>query len=552
MSAPVRAGSLAAEVFARAGVRYVFGIPGGHIYPMMEGCAERGIGFVGVRHEMTAAFAAEGWALTTGQLGVCTGTAGPGVTNMVTGMGNAASGGYPVLYFGGRARVSEFDRNELQDFPQLPIVVHLCKYARSVADPSRLPEYTAQAITQATNGRPGPVYVEMPRDLMDGLIDPDTVPISQTPFAHATPQASTSDIEKASTLIRAAQRPILIVGGGAWWSQAQDALAQFVEITDIPFFTRNAARGILPDSHPLYMNVGYNHPVLLHALQQCDLAIVVGTRPGFTLSRQAFPAGLNMIRIDIDAAEATNQLDVTLPVIGDASAVLTQLAATLAGTMDEGRKQNVTWAQSVKNVCHQVSSSFVPALTSDQYPIHPARLMAEIASRIDQDTIVVMDGGDSAIWGASFLPATGPGQMLGISNNSFGPLGVGMGYSIAAALAHPDKKVIHLTGDGAFGYGAMEYETCLRFGLNITTVILNDKMWGMIKRSEASHTGASDFVGLDLGLTRYEKVVEALGGYGEFVDQPGDIGPAIDRALASGKPACVNVMTDPNIGPPSA
>jgi len=261
---------------------------------------------------------------------------------------------------------------------------------------------------------------------------------------------------------------------------------------------------------------------------------------------------LPIIRIDIDAAEIPNQLDVSLGLVGDVKQVIGQLAAALPATTPERSAELAAWAAGIKDVCHQLTAAFAPALTSDQYPIHPARLMAEIAGRIDQDTIIVMDGGDVAVWGASFLPAPGPGQMLAISSTSFGPLGVGMGYAIAAALAHPDKRVIHLTGDGAFGYGAMEYDTVMRYGLKVTTVILNDQMWGMIKRSEAKAAApGSDFVGVDLRETHYERVVEALGGYGEYVTQAADIGPAIDRALASGQPACVNVMTDPTIGPPA-
>jgi len=513
----------------------------------MEGCEQAGIKFIGVRHEMTAAFAAEGWALTTGQLGVCTGTAGPGVTNLLTGMGNACAGGYPVLYFGGRARTSEFDRNELQDFDQLPIVRPMAKYARAVADPMRLPEYTAQAVTHAVTGRPGPVYLEMPRDLMEQPVDPDTVAVP-TPRRGGGPQASAESIQAAADAIREAQRPLMIVGSGAWWAQAANEVAAFATQTGIPLFTRNAARGIVPDWHPAYTGVAYNHPVLLNALQQADLAIVVGTRTGFTLSSGAFPPGLKIVRIDIDAAEAVNQLDVTVPVVGDVLQVLAQLGDALRETANP--QALAGWGAVLKGIGAQVAAAFAPVLASDQFPIHPARLMAEIAGRIDQDTIVVLDGGDSAIWGTAMLPATGPGHQLGISNNSFGPLGVGMGYSMAAALAHPGKRVIHLTGDGAFGYGAMEYDTCIRYGLNVTTVILNDKMWGMIKRSEAKHSGGTDFVGVDLRETHYERVVEALGGHGEFVERPEDIGPALDRALASGLPSCVNVMTDPQVGAP--
>ncbi|MBO5366904.1 MAG: thiamine pyrophosphate-binding protein, partial [Peptococcaceae bacterium] len=189
------------------------------------------------------------------------------------------------------------------------------------------------------------------------------------------------------------------------------------------------------------------------------------------------------------------------------------------------------------------------AFTSPQVPIHPLRLCYELRQRIDKDTIIVIDGGDTASWGNMLLPAMGPGQMLTIATGSFGPLGVGVPYAMAAKLAHPDKKVILLTGDGAFGYGAMEYDTMMRYGLNITTVILNDACWGMIKNSEAKRSGQDkDFVGLYLRETHYEKIAEAVGGYGEYVTEPDEIGPAIDRALAQDKPSIVNVMTDVKIG----
>jgi acetolactate synthase-1/2/3 large subunit len=343
----------------------------------------------------------------------------------------------------------------------------------------------------------------------------------------------------------------MVIGAGAWWSGAQAELTHLVEATGMPFFTRNAGRGIIPDAHPLYVSVGYNHPVLRQALGGADLAVVVGTRPGFTLSREIFPPGLPIIRLDIDPAEVTNQLAVTVPLVGDVAQVAAQLSQALARQPVLAPAAVAGWVSALQAGAQQAGQMMALAANSDATPIHPLRLMAEIAGRIDADTIVVLDGGDVATWGVLALPAPGPGQTLGIAHNSFGPLGVGMGYAMAAKLAHPDKKVIHLTGDGAFGYGAMEYDTCLRYGLDITTIILNDAQWGMIKRSEAKKSASGEFVGLDLAATHYERVVESLGGYGEFVTQPGDLGPAIDRALASGQPACVNVMTDPQYGPPS-
>ena len=543
--AKVKAGSLAGKVLKDAGASYIFGIPGGHIYPLMEGCEEAGIPFISVRNEMNGAFAAEGWALTTAKLGLCTGTAGPGVTNLLTGMGNAKCGGYPVLYFGGRARESEFDVNQLQDFETLPLVASMCKSAKAVYNPLRLPEYVQRAATIAATGKPGPTYIEMARNYVDEELEADDLPAlgPALTLGDGRTAADPAEVAKAAALIDKAIRPIILIGGGAWWSQAQDALTAFVEKTNIPFFTRNAARGIISDFHPLYGGLAYNHPVLKQTMPLTDLIIVVGTRTGFTLNQALIPAGVPIVRIDIDPAEISKSMSVTVPLVGDARTVVAQLTEACAATERE------EWLAALGEIKMEVMTMAMPGLMSEETPIHPLRLMFELYQRGTPDTIFCIDGGDSATWGSAVLPATGPGQHLSLAATSFGPLGVGMGYAMAAKLAHPEKNVILLTGDGAIGYNIMEYDTCMRYGLNIVTVVLNDKQWGMILRSEAKKSEHLDPIGLILRETHYEEIVTALGGHGEFVEDPADLGPAIDRALASGLPALVNVMTDPQYGP---
>lgn len=538
-------GALVAEVFKREGVKYIFGIAGGHIYPMMEACEERGISFIGVRHEMNAAFMAEGWALTTGTPGVCTGTAGPGFTNLVTGLANSSNGGIPVFCIAGKAKVSENDRNELQDFNQIDMVKHITRHARAVAETHRIPEYVGRAMAFCSTGRPGPVYLEIPRDLMEKEIDASEAEFQETYRTGSVPMGNSADIEAAAKMLKEAKKPVVIAGGGVWWSQAQEELTGFVEKTGIPVFTRNAARGAVPDTHSLCMGIAASaSPIFRSALSEADLVLVVGTRTGYTMTRDVFPKSLKIIRIDIDPAQLTDQLDVGLGIVGDARQVLRQLTEAV------DRTGYAEWVNHIAGVKANLISMAMPMAMSGQVPIHPMRLMFEILRRVDQDTIVVIDGGDAARWGNLVLPATGPGQYPGIISTSFGPLGVGIPYAMAAKLAHPRKKVVLLTGDGAFGYGAMEYDTAVRYNIPFTAVILNDKCWGMIKRSEARKASAEkDFVGLELAETRYDRVVEVLGGHGEYVTTPDDIGPAIDRAMASGKPACVNVLTDPGIGP---
>lgn len=548
--AKLNGGQLIERVFKKEGIKYIFGIPGGHIYPMMESCDENDIKFIGTRHEMNAAFMAEGWALTTGQVGVCTGTAGPGFTNLITGVANASANCVPLLCMGGKARMAEYDRNELQDFNQIDTVKSMTKHSRSVLEGHRIPEYIGRAIAEATSDRPGPVYMEIPRNIMESEYDEDQVEFQNTYRVAGKPAGNPADIARAAALIDAAERPIVVAGSGAFWSGAAQELTAFIEKCGAPIFTRNAGRGIVPDSHPQAIGIGASkHPIFAGVAQKADVIVIVGTRTGYTMTRDVFPKTAKIIRIDINAAMLADQLDIEVGIVGDCKEVLTQLTDAVAKKNREG------WVNGIQEAKNNLAQMVLPMLTSDQNPIHPVRLVFEIMQRVDDNTIVVIDGGDTASWGNLLIPAPGPGQYLTIANGSFGPLGVGVPYAMAAKLAHPEKKVILLTGDGAFGYGAMEYDTAMRYGINFTTVILNDGCWGMIKRSEAKRSLAAgtdvekDPVGLFLrDDVRYDQVVAALGAHGEYVTEAAEIGAALDRAIASDKPAVVNVKTDVNIG----
>lgn len=549
MSNIKKTGALVAHVLKNEGVKCIFGIPGGHIYPTIEEAEKLGMRFISTRHEMSAAFAAEGWALTTGTLGVCTGTAGPGVTNLLTGMANAYMGKYPVFYLGGRARVTEFDRNELQDFDQLSLVRSMSKYAKTVYEPDRVPEYVAQAIAEAVNGTPGPAYIEVPRDLNDSTVDMDAIKMPAHSCKQGRMPAADEDIKRAAQLIQQAERPLIIAGSGLWWSQAQAELQAFVEKTDIPFCTRNAARGAISDKHTNYVSIGCNDPITINVAQHSDLVIIIGTRASYTLSRSVIRPETKMIRIDIDPAELNNQWQPDVGIVGDAKMVLAQL------TDAAPEMEHAMWKQLVQQIKMQAAQG-MSQLCPDPLasPINPIAFFEQLRQEIDENTIVVFDGGDVATWAAMLLPAYGPGQLLGIANNAFGPLGVGMGYAMAAKLAHPEKEVILLTGDGAMGYNIMEFDTCMRYGIKLTAIVFNDSMWGMIKRSESRKAPETkNFPGLDLREeTHYERVVEGLGGHGAYVTDIRAFRAAIQEAKASDKPACINVVVDPKIGPPAA
>ncbi len=540
--AKVSGGALAAQVMKNDGIKHLFGLVGGHIYPIFEGCVEMGIRVIDVRHEESAAHMAEGWALSTGKPGVCIGTAGPGFTNMLTGIANSYAGSTPLLAIGGRASINQFDTGALQDFNQLDVVKPMTKFARAVYETERIPEYMGMALRHATSGRPGPAYLEIPMDKLFAEVDVSSVQVPECHRLQSRPAGNPRDVEKALELIEKAQKPMIVAGGGVWWSQAHDELKEFIEKTDIPLYTRTAARGSVPDNHPLVIGPGFTFdPALRATLAEADLLIMLGTRFDFTFEAKHLAPSLKLIRIDIEPSAICNGRTPDVGIVGDVGVVLRQFIDGIKKTSHKD------WVEQLQNGRQMMREAFEPMFASDQTPIHPLRLCREISQFVDRDTVLCIDGGDMCVWGNLALPATGPGQYLSLVSSLFGCLGVGVPYGIAAKLADPTKNVIVTTGDGSFGLTLMEFDTALRHNIPFVAVVGNDSCWGMIHRPFKSQKGQT--FGCELKPRRYDKIIEAMGGHGEFVEKPDDIGPAIRRAIDSGLPACVNVMIDPEIGP---
>ncbi|GAB4352783.1 MAG: thiamine pyrophosphate-binding protein [Candidatus Abyssubacteria bacterium] len=538
----ISGGALAAQVLKNDGAKNIFGLVGGHIHPLFEGCAEMGIRVVDVRHEESAAHMAEGWALATGQPGICTGTAGPGFTNLLTGIANSFSGATPLLAIGGRASINQFDTGALQDFNQLDIVKPMTKFARAVYQLERIPEYIAMGLRHAASGRPGPAYIEIPRDLMEGEMEVSSVQVPECHRIQSPPAGNPREVERAVALMERARKPVMIAGGGVWWSQAQEELKQFIEKAEIPLYTRSSARGSVPDDHPLCMGGGFTlNPAVASVLSEADLVILLGTRFTFTFSPGALPPFSKIIRVDIEPSEICAGHTPDVGIVGDAKMVLRQFTD---GIKKMSHKEWIEQIRSGRELMRQMAE---PMLGSDQVPIHPLRVCREITNFLDRETVICTDGGDICIWGNLALPAKGPGLFISQASSIFGCLGVGIPYGLAAKLANPNKRVLVLTGDGSFGLTMMELDTALRHNVPFVVVIANDSCWGNIHRPAREKRGQS--FGCELAFRRYDKLVEDLGGHGEFVERPEEIGPAIRRAIDSGLPACVNIVTDPEIGP---
>lgn len=527
----INGGALVAKVLKQEGVEYIFTLCGGEIDPILQECTDEGIGVIDTRHEQAAVFAAEGWAMATGKPGIVAATAGPGMANAVTGIWDAQEKGCPIIVFGGRTGVPSFDLGSMLDTNQLSLVSSVTKWASSGFETRRIAEYVSMAFRQALGGRPGPVYLEFPVNILDAQVEESDVVWPTNYRTTARAQGEPDMVAEAVDLLLDAERPVIIGGTGLWWSQAADALREFVGLTGIPF---SGSNGYMPADHPLSFRARTG-------TDKADVVCIIGKRLNFMVGfgrPPFFAEEAKCIQIDIEPTEIGRNRPIDVGIVGDARAVLQQM--TEAARDRCGKRADLPWAEELKDEIARQPPRAESLMNTEGSPVHPARLCREIRDILDMDATVIIDGGEITGWGMGVLNTYDPGHMLTIVPS--GMLGIGTGYAIAAQLARPGKQVLLLSGDGSFGLNAMEFDTLVRHKLPIVSIISNDGGWGMIKRLQLQKEGGRA-VASDLGFIRYDKVVEALGGYGEAVENPEDIMPALERAFASGLPACINVRT---------
>lgn len=528
--AEINGGRLVAKVLKQEGVEYLFALSGGHIDSIFQGCLDEGIRVIDTRHEQAAVFMAEGWACVTGKPGIAAVTAGPGVTNAVTGLWNALGRAAPVIVFGGRSPLKEFEWGSLQDMDSLSLAQTVTKWARAGYETKRIAEYVSMAFRQALSGRPGPAYLEFPQDVLEAKVKEEEVTLPTKYRPTARPQGDPALIKEAVDLLLKAERPLISAGSGVWWSQATKELQEFMELTKIPV---SAGHGIISDDHPLSIGGrGFGN-------QQADVILLLGARLDFRRGfgrPPAFSESNKWIQVDIEPTEVGRNRPIDIGIIGDAKAVLRQMIEE-ARDRCRGRME-LPWVEQCRQEYKNQQEMFEALMNSDSVPVHPARMCKEIRDFIDRDATIIVDGGEISGWGFMSLRCYEAGHFLSVVPT--GTLGIGPSYAMAARLARPDKQVLLLSGDGSFGLNAMEFDTMVRHNLPIVSVVSNDGGWGMIVRLQ-QFKGPDRVVGTKLGFVRYDKVVEGLGGYGEAVEKPEDIRPALERAFASGLPACVNV-----------
>jgi acetolactate synthase-1/2/3 large subunit len=522
----------------------IFSLVGGHIDKIYDGCLEYDVKIVDVRHEQAAVMMAQAWASFKGKPGVCLVTAGPGFTNALTGAVNAFMENTPLVLISGTAPVRDWIKGALQDMKQADMIKSVVKWHEVCYDIQRIPEYLATAFRHAVSGRPGPVFLELPPDILNITINEDTVPKVKKGGTVYRSRPDSSSILEAVALINKAERPVIMGGNGICWSDCGRELSEFVDRTGSPFFLMNAGRGALPDDHPLSIWDG-GLPAVLTAFAMADVVILLGIRMNWLqMFGETFPQA-KVIRVDVEASEIDRNRASDVGLVGDIGLTLRDINPLVE------TKNRSDWVKTLKESYLPLVADEIALREKPSDPIHPARLIEQVRTAVGNDAIFAVDGGDASYFGLVGLRAQEKSFVLPGSGGLFGCLGTGIPFGIGAKVARPDKTVVVITGDGSFGLNAMEFDTAARHAIPFVCIICNDKAWGMIKHGQEMVYGSDRLIGSELTSGNYEKIAEALGGYGELVVKDEEIIPAIQRALKSGKPACINVLTDPTVTSPA-
>jgi acetolactate synthase-1/2/3 large subunit len=539
----VHGGLLVARRLKAHGVSRLFTLSGGHLFSIYDGCRTEGIEIVDVRHESAAAFAAEGWAKVTREPGVCALTAGPGVTNGMSAIASAQANHSPMVVLGGRAPTLRWGQGSLQEIDHVPFVRPLTKLAVTAQSTDEIPGLVDEAFAVAAAPHSGPTFVDFPLDyvFMEGE-DPssDDEESDGGLLRRSTGERADGDaIDRAGRLLAEAERPVIMAGTNLYWGHGEGSLLELIEALRIPVFLNGLARGCVPADHELFFSRTRGQ-----ALKGADVALVIGVPLDFRLGfGGAFGEDTEIVVVDVAEPEREHPRAVAAELYGALPGTLGALREAAGG----GALDSRGWVDSLRAAETEKRAGEQGDMSDERAPLHPLRLYRELGEVLDRDAIVVGDGGDFVSYAGRVLDSYQPGCWL--DPGPFGCLGSGPGYALAAKLAHPDRQVVLLLGDGAFGFSAMEFDTLARHGVNVVGVMGNNGIWALEKHPMEFLYGYS--VAAELRPeTRYDTVVEALGGFGALVERPADLKPALARAFESGKPALVNVLTDPSVAYP--
>jgi len=555
-------GALALAAARRYGVSALFTLSGGHVFPLYDAAVttDPPLRLVDVRHEQTAVFAAEATARLTRTPGLAAVTAGPGVTNSVSAVTTAWFNGAPVVVLAGRAPDYRWGTGSLQEIDHPPLLAPVTKRAWTTHETAKVAEAVDEAFQLALSPHRGPVFLDISLEAIYGQAEVD-VPDAVAPgvlapgvlapgvLAPAGPAPDAGDVGQIAALLREARRPVLILGSDVWLGGAQDAARQAAEELQLPVIANGQARGVLPGGHDLLATRARSM-----ALRTADLVIVVGTPLDFRLGYGSFgpqDAPARVVHVADTAGGIATHVELAARAAGDLTAFFTELAAQLADHPAAGRRApagaDPDWGPRLAEAVRAAHAADAPLLASDASPVHPARIYGELLKVLDDDAVIIGDGGDFVSFAGKYLEPARPGGWL--DPGPFGCLGTGLGYAIAARIARPAAQVVLLLGDGAAGFSLMDADTLVRHRLPVVIVCGNNGGWGLEKHPMRALYGYDVAADLQPGC-RYDEVVRALGGAGELVSTAAGIGPALRRAFAANAPYLVNVVTDPEIAYP--
>jgi acetolactate synthase-1/2/3 large subunit len=527
----VHGGRLVAQTLRSRGVEHLFTLSGGHLFSIFDGCREEGIGLVDVRHEQSATFAAEGYAKATRRVGVAALTAGPGVTNGISAMAGADANGSPICVLGGRAPEMRWGSGSLQEIDHLPLVSPLVKSAETVRETARIPELTAAALDLATAPPSGPTFVDYPLDV---VFSPAECEIPPPAEAGVPPPAA--GVEEAAALLSGAERPVIMAGTGLYWGRGEEEMTALAESLGIPVFLNGLGRGCLAADHDLAFSRARGT-----GLKGADVALVIGVPIDFRLGfGGGFGEETKLLRLDPAPNALTANRAPDVDMVGDIAASLAAIREAAGG----GRDRTAAWVAELRGVEEEKRAAEQEELNDGRSPLHPVRVYAELGQVLDRDAIVVGDGGDFVSYAGRYIETFQPGCWM--DPGPFGCLGAGPGQAIGAKVAHPERQVCLLLGDGAFGFAGIEFDTMARHGLGVVGVMGNNGIWALEHHPMKFLYGYS--VAAELRPeTPYEQMVEALGCDGVLVREPSELRPALEAAFASGRPTLINVLTDPEV-----
>ena len=520
------------------GIKRIFTIVGDTILPACDAALDEAVELIDTRHEAAAMAMADAWCRVTGEPAVAMVSGGPGFSNAISGLPSIYTAESPVIFLAGCSELPEHGMYSFQEIDQVAMAAPVTKGSWLVHNRRRIPDFVATAFRTALSGRPGPVHLSIPIDIQEQeALEDELPPYQPSEYRHQGRNPGDPHlVEQALELLRHAETPVVIAANAARYSVTSDVLTSFIEATGLPLFTVEQSRGLVSDDHPLCF--GYADSALNDAarlFREVDVALLLGKRLDhrYGYGRPPyFNADARLIQVDPSPAEIGRNRGVALGILGDLGAVVEQLAEKASRRQ---WRDLTPWTNLLK-VIRREQSERLEALATADLPLHPMRVYKEVAPFIDEDSILIFDGGDYVQWGRGYLKARRLGRWLRLGPLSH--LGFGLPFALAAKLAHPESKVILFIGDGSIGFYAMEYDTAIRHNLPIITVLGNDAAWGIDRNFQMAYFGRA--VATDLRFVRYDKMVEALGGHGEYVQEAQQLAPAIQRALASNKASLVN------------